>query len=174
MEGLSAQIECLLIASAKPVSMDALRQHAEQGDVDSALRSLEAFWSCRGMVINRTVEHVEMVPAKEAAAILAQVGSGAGKRLSEAALETLCFIALNQPVTVKEIERARGVKLFKGVIDALMDAGFIRASMRKSDSGRALAYVTTDLLLEHFGLSSAADLPTPDELNEFMLVVPED
>ena len=173
MIGVALQVEALLIASSKPVSVEALKELMPDGDLTSAMQDLARFWQGRGMSLVEDASGVSLLPSKEAAKALSQVGGGNGRRLTEAAVETLCYIALNQPVTVKEIEIARGVKLFKGVVDALMDAGFVRASMRKTDSGRAVTYVTTDLLLEHFGLSSVADFPTPDELDDMMLQQPE-
>jgi segregation and condensation protein B len=173
MSLLSGQIEALLIASGKPVSVGALAELASGDDLASALDELKRFWNGRGMTLVEEPAGISLLPSKVAVKALSQVGGGNGRKLTEAAVETLCYIALHQPVTVKEIEIARGVKLFKGVVDALMDAGFVRASMRKTDSGRAVTYVTTDLLLEHFGLSSVADFPTPDELEEMMLQQPE-
>ncbi|TLX15838.1 SMC-Scp complex subunit ScpB [Rhizobium sp. MHM7A] len=173
MSALAGQIEALLIASSKPVSVEALAELLPDADIAAALGELSRYWQGRGMSLVEESVGVSLLPSKTAAKALSQVGGGNGRRLTEAAVETLCFIALNQPVTVKEIEIARGVKLFKGVVDALMDAGFVRASMRKTDSGRAVTYVTTDLLLEHFGLSSVADFPTPDELEDMMLQQPE-
>jgi segregation and condensation protein B len=173
MMNYAVQIEALLIASSKAVSVEALTELLPEADISTALADLRQFWQGRGMSLVEEPVGISLLPSKEAAKALSQVGGGNGRRLTEAAVETLCYIALNQPVTVKEIEIARGVKLFKGVVDALMDAGFVRASMRKTDSGRAVTYVTTDLLLEHFGLSSVADFPTPDELDDMMLQQPE-
>jgi segregation and condensation protein B len=173
MNSVSSQVEALLIASGKPVTRETLASFIPQEHLTEAVAELRVFWSGRGMSLLDDASGLSLVPSKAASEGLRQTGSSGGRRLTEAAVETLCFIALNQPVTVKEIEIARGVKLFKGVVDALMDAGFVRASMRKSDSGRALTYVTTDLLLEHFGLSSVADFPTTEELEEMMLQEPE-
>lgn len=173
MSALAGKIEALLIASTKPVSVEALAGLLPNADIEAALVELSRYWQGRGMSLVDEPVGVSLLPSKVAAKALSQVGGGNGRRLTEAAVETLCYIALNQPVTVKEIEIARGVKLFKGVVDALMDAGFVRASMRKTDSGRAVTYVTTDVLLEHFGLSSVADFPTPDELDDMMLQQPE-
>lgn len=167
------QLEALLVASAKPVDLTALEAIASKEEISLALRSLQSFWRGRGLELQLHDGRVMFEPAKTCVKTLSQVGE-AKRRLSEASVETLCFIALNQPVTIKEIEAARGVKLFKGVVDALMDAGFVRASMRKTDSGRALAYVTTDLLLEYYGLSSVADFPTADELEEMRLEIISD
>jgi segregation and condensation protein B len=173
MSPLSGQIEALIIASAKPVSMESLAVLLPDANLSDALSELKQYWEGRGVVLVDEPVGVSLLPSKAAVKALGQVGGNNGRRLTEAAVETLCYIALHQPVTVKEIEIARGVKLFKGVVDALMDAGFVRASMRKTDSGRAVTYVTTDLLLEHFGLSSVADFPTPDELEDMMLQQPE-
>lgn len=173
MNSITLQLEALLLASDKPITLDAIKGVVPEFQLQGALTELRAFWNGRGMDVVEEPLGLSLLPSKATVRVLSQVGSSSGRRLTEAAVETLCFIALNQPVTVKEIEIARGVKLFKGVVDALMDAGFVRTSMRKTDSGRALTYVTTDLLLEHFDLSSVADFPTADELDEMMLEKPE-
>lgn len=161
-------VEALLIASSKPVSMASLADCIPGESVERVVGELALFWKDRGMVIVRKDDTISLVPNPEALKAFAEMDRQKGRRLTEAAVETLSYIAINQPVTQRNIEQARGLLLFKGVIDSLMDAGFVRTSIRKTDSGRALTYVTTDLFLEHFGLSSLSDLPTKDELAELV------
>lgn len=161
-------VEALLIASHKPVSEEALQMRLEGERLADVLSDLSTFWSDRGMVIIRKEGAVSLVPSPAVLKTFAEVDRQKGRRLTEAAVETLAYIALNQPVTQKNIEQARGVVLFKGVIDSLMDAGFVRTSVRKTDSGRALTYVTTEMFLENFGLSALSDLPTKEELADLV------
>jgi segregation and condensation protein B len=82
---------------------------------------------------------------------------------SEAELATLAVIAMREPATVSEIEEIRKVALSRGVVEALVNRGWIRAALRRTDAGRAVAYETTETFLDAFGLESVADMPTPEE-----------
>jgi segregation and condensation protein B len=161
------QIEALVIASPRPLPLDRIREIYGRTRTDDAVNRLSAWWEGRGMTIQLRDDHISLVPSREAVQLLAAADSRGRRRLTEAAVETLSYIAFNQPVTIPDIEKARGVALSKGLIDSLLDAGYVRASLRKTNSGRAVMYVTTDLFLEHYGLGSLADLPTPDEMEDF-------
>lgn len=166
MNDLTLRLEALLVASSKPILTKALEDFCSQAELSDALAELKAFWNGRGMDVLDQGGAVSLVPSPISIRVLSQIGGADGRKLTEAAVETLAYIAVNQPVTLRDIEQARGVKLFRGLLDSLMDAGFVRAASRKTDSGRALVYVTTDSFLEHFGLGSVADIPTVDELEE--------
>lgn len=168
----SRQIEALLLAAPSPVSVEKLEKHFGR-DVSLEITEIETFWSTRGMNVRRRDGHLSLVPSEVVLKALSRNDARKGRRLTEAAVETLCFIAVHQPVTQKDIEGGRGLSLFKGVLNSLLDAGFVRASLRKTDSGRAVAYVTTDLLLDHFGLSSLADLPSREELVQIIAETPD-
>lgn len=171
---LSMQIEALLISSPDFVTIEKLYEIFNTDQVEDALNELSSFWAGRGMVIVRKKGAISLVPSPAYLKILLEVQGEVVKNLSSAAVETLCFIALNQPVTIADIEEARGLKLFKGLMDTLLDSGFVRASVRREDSGRAITYVTTDLFLEHFGLTSLTDLPVMDELPDLIGVPASD
>jgi len=81
------------------------------------------------------------------------------RRLSRAAQETLAIIAYHQPVTRAEIEAVRGVQASRGTLDVLLELRLVRMRGRRRTPGRPVTYGTTDAFLEHFGLSSLADLP---------------
>lgn len=169
---LGSQIEALLLASPAPVSLEKLAKHLGR-DISDELAELAAFWASRGMNVRTRDGAVSLVPAEAVLKALSRNDARKGRKLTDAAVETLCFIAVHQPVTAKDIETGRGLSLFKGVIDSLMDAGFVRAALRKTDSGRAVTYVTTDLFLDHFGLSSLGDLPSKDELLQIVNETPD-
>ncbi len=172
MAAVTSQIEALLLASPAPVSLDKLRGYFGR-DISGEIDELTSFWAGRGMHVRQRDGHVSLMPSDVVLKALARSDGAKGRKLTDAAVETLCFIAVHQPVTTRDIETGRGVALFKGLIDSLLDAGFVRAALRKTDSGRAVTYVTTDLFLDHFGLVSLADLPTKDELLEIVNSVPD-
>lgn len=161
------QIEALVFASPRPQPLDRIRSVLGAERTDIAVERLAEWWSGRGMSLLHKDGHISLVPSRDAVQLLAAADSRNRRRLTEAAVETLSYIAFSQPVTIPDIEKARGVALSKGLIDSLLDAGYVRASLRKTNSGRAVMYVTTDLFLEHYGLGSLADLPTPDEMEDF-------
>src|SRR5262249_35814648 len=86
------------------------------------------------------------------------------RRLSRAAQETLAIIAYHQPVTRAEIEAIRGVQASRGTLDVLLEVGLVRMRGRRRTPGRPVPYGTTDGFLEHFGLTSLADLPGAAEM----------
>ncbi|MCV9964658.1 SMC-Scp complex subunit ScpB [Pararhizobium sp. BT-229] len=168
----SLQIEALLLASPAPTSIEKLAKHFGR-DVSAEIAEMAAFWSARGMNVRIRDGAVSLTPSEAVLKALSRNDARKGRKLTDAAVETLCFIAVHQPVTSKDIEAGRGLALYKGVVDSLMDAGFVRAALRKTDSGRAVTYVTTDLFLDHFGLSSLGDLPSKDELLQIVNETPD-
>jgi segregation and condensation protein B len=170
--GTETQIEALLLAAPAPISLEKLRKHCGR-DVTEDIASLSRFWSSRGMNVRIRDDAVSLVPSDVVLKALSRHDARKGRKLTDAAVQTLCFIAVHQPVTARDIEAGRGLQLFKGVMDSLMDAGFVRSALRKTDAGRAVTYVTTDLFLDHFALSSLADLPSRDELLDIVRSTPD-
>ena len=84
-------------------------------------------------------------------------------RLSKAGVETLAIIAYRQPITRAELESIRGVSCGE-VLKSLLDRRLVGIKGRAEELGRPLLYGTTKQFLDHFGLASTADLPSPEEL----------
>jgi segregation and condensation protein B len=78
-------------------------------------------------------------------------------RLGRASLETLAIVAYRQPITKSEIEEIRGVDV-TGNIKTLMDLQLIRLVGRSELPGHPFLYGTTQVFLEHFGLSNLQQL----------------
>lgn len=78
--------------------------------------------------------------------------------LTPAALEVLAIIAYRQPITRPAIEDIRGVKSERP-LGTLLARGLIHEVGRVEGPGRPILYGTTKEFLDHFGLSSPADLP---------------
>jgi len=91
----------------------------------------------------------------------------AGKKLSNAALETLAIIAYKQPITKTEVESIRGVNC-DYLTQKLLERELIQIVGREESPGRPLLYATSEKFMDHFGLKSIKDLP---KLKEFQ--VPE-
>ena len=80
------------------------------------------------------------------------------EKLSNAVLETLAIVAYRQPVTRAEIESIRGVRC-DYTISSLLEKGMIEEKCRKDVVGRPRLFGTSDLFLEHFGISDLTELP---------------
>jgi segregation and condensation protein B len=85
------------------------------------------------------------------------------KKLSQQALEVLSIVAYKQPITKGEIELIRGVQS-SGVVNTLMEKGFLKINGHLDKIGRPLIYGTTDSFLKAFGFASLEDLP---DINSF-------
>jgi segregation and condensation protein B len=157
-------VEALLFAAAEPLSTaDIAARLAPEADVEALLAELEAHYRPRGVNIAHVAGKWTLRTAPDLASrlLLERVVT---RKLSRAAIETLAIIAYHQPVTRGEIEEIRGVALSKGVLDTLIEAGWIRPKGRKETPGRPATWVTTEEFLLHFGLESLTDLPGVDEL----------
>lgn len=90
------------------------------------------------------------------------------ERLSAPAMETLAIIAYRQPVTKSAIEAVRGVSC-DGMLQKLLDRELVKIDGRADLPGRPLLYATSDLFLEHFGITDIEDLPNIGELRQVEL-----
>ena len=90
------------------------------------------------------------------------------ERLSAPAMETLAVIAYRQPVTKSAIEAVRGVSC-DGMLQKLLDRELVKIDGRADLPGRPLLYATTELFLEHFGITDIEDLPNIGELRQVKL-----
>jgi len=90
------------------------------------------------------------------------------ERLSAPAMETLAVIAYRQPVTKSAIEAVRGVSC-DGMLQKLLDRELVKIDGRADLPGRPLLYATTELFLEHFGITEIEDLPNIGELRQVKL-----
>ena len=89
-------------------------------------------------------------------------------KLTPAALEALAIVAYKQPVTRADVEAVRGVNS-DSVLNSLLEKGLIGISRRTPDSGRSFQFGTTDQFLDQFGLKDLSDLPSAEEIQQFLL-----
>ena len=120
-----------------------------------------------GLQVARVADSYSLMPKAELWERLRHhYGTGSGKRLSRAAMETLTIVAYSQPVTRSQIEAMRGVSA-DAMIRLLSDRQLIRPVGYKEDSiGRPTLFGTTNRFLETFGLETIDDLPKLDKVEE--------
>jgi segregation and condensation protein B len=166
---LQACLEALLFAASGPVSpqqlAEALALPVEQ--IEHQLTAMaEEYQLSRGINLQWHAGRVQFTTAPQfAGAVEKFLGLEATARLSRAAIETLAIIAYRQPVTRPAIDAIRGVNS-DGVLKSLLNKGLVQEIGRAEGPGRPILYGSTVEFLQHFGLSSLADLPPydiPDE-----------
>jgi len=157
-------LEAILFASGEPVEETDLKDKIkDKKSITIYLNQIKDFYSSRGINLIKTGSKWSFRTSSELIDDLT-IFKTQKRKLSRAALETLSIIAYQQPITRSEIENIRGVQMGRGSIDHLMEIGWIKPSGRKSIPGKPTLWSTTDMFIEHFGLSDLSDLPSKDEL----------
>ena len=157
-------LEALLFAASEPLDLATLSSRLPQdADVEALLGELQAAYANRGVNLVRVADKWRLRTAEDLSFLLRRDAVDQ-RQLSRAALETLAIVAYHQPVTRADIEEIRGVSISKGVLDVLMEAGWVRMRGRRRTPGRPVTYGTTEAFLDHFGLESLGDLPGLEEL----------
>jgi len=162
-------LEALLFASAEPLDEAGLAarlgREGEGGEaeIESFLGELAELYRNRGVNLTRVAGGWTFRTAADLAPRLA-LERIVARKLSRAAIETLAIVAYHQPVTRAEIEEIRGVALSRGILDTLMEAGWVRPKGHRASPGRPATWVTTPEFLLQFGLDSLAELPGVEEL----------
>ena len=85
-------------------------------------------------------------------------------KIEGTSLTVLSVIAFHQPITYPEICEFIGEKVSRKVLDRLVKIEMIEQMARKSGTGRAVVYVTTDAFLDAFKLYRLDDLPSIEEV----------
>lgn len=157
-------VEALLFASAEPLAAAEVAPFLGEGvDAEGLILELQRRYAGRGVNVVKRGDKWALRTAEDLGFLLRREETE-NRALSRAALETLAIIAYHQPATRAEIEEVRGVATGKGTLDTLMEAGWVRMRGRRRTPGRPVTYGTTEAFLDHFGLSSLADLPGLEEL----------
>jgi segregation and condensation protein B len=165
------RVEAVLFAAAEPLSPADIRTYAGEGDLGSALETLVADYSARGVNLVQRGGRWLFQTAPDCASVLERARE-VPRKLGRAALETLAIISYHEPVTRADIEDIRGVQTARGTLDALMEANFVRPAGRRETPGRPMQYATTPAFLAHFGLETRRDLPGLAELKAAGLLEP--
>lgn len=162
-------VEALLFASAKPMKVAEIKRVLTGFSVEKIEGWIAEIRE--GFVRdNRSFEILEIAGGYEIATkkefapwILKVELQKKARQASQSALETLAILAYKQPLTRAEVEDLRGVDV-SGVLNTLMERGFLKIVGKKEIPGRPFLYATTEKFLEHFGLKSIQDLPRIEDI----------
>ena len=129
-------------------------------EIDQALKGLEKALEVAGcgfqLVCTGGTYRMQTVPSC-GRYVRAMLKLDRPSRLGRASLETLAIVAYRQPITKSEIEEIRGVDV-SGNVKTLMDLQLIRLVGKSELPGHPFLYGTTQVFLEHFGLSNLQQL----------------
>ncbi len=156
-----SQIQALLFVSDGPVEISelALALSVTEGQVEQGIEVLEAQLEERGAIrLTKIAGGYQLCTKPEYAELLANFLKPQRQKLSRSLLEVLAIVAYNQPLTVGDIEVARGVQSDYSV-RALIERRLIAEVGRKQAPGRPVLYGTTDQFLHQFNLHGLEDLP---------------
>lgn len=115
-----------------------------------------------GLIIKKYENKYQFSTRSDHEKYISNIVKKSEKNLSNSSLETLSIIAYKQPITRAEIDKIRGVKS-QSTIDSLLDKKLIKENGRLDKIGKPIIYVTTDLFLKYFNISSLDQLPKIDE-----------
>ena len=174
VERTKKHIEALLFAADQPLSAGEIKSVLEESlgvafdtaFIEAQIMELQEVYAAS----DRTFEIIEIGAAFQLMTkhefqptLHTYLKQSAGRKLSNASLETLAIIAYQQPVTKTSIESIRGVNS-DYLIQKLLDRELIQIIGREESPGRPLLYGTSHKFMDHFGLKSIKDLP---KLKEF-------
>ncbi len=172
LDRLAREVEALIFASEKPLSIQQLCECTGSGE-DSIHQALDrlnkAFLDQQhALTIIDVAGGFRIATDSEFGGVVSQLFEGRKPgKLSRAALETMAVVAYSQPCTRMAIESIRGVNC-DSAIRTLLERNMIRISGRMETPGRPLLYSTTQAFLEYFGLSNLDHLPRFDEVGELL------
>ncbi len=173
-ERLRAILESLLFAAGEPMPiarLQAVLENVPREEIRNALADLALTYAngSRGIVLEEVAGGYQLRTPREHAYYVRKLLAAKPPRLSRPLLETVAIIAYRQPITRPEIEQLRGVDS-GGVLETLLERGFIRIAGRKEAPGRPIVYATTPEFLEVFSLKDLASLPDLEEFRALQTV----
>ena len=157
---LAIIIEAILFTASEPLSVGQLAKltSAAEGEVTSALADISGRLT-GGIRLSHISGTYRLVTAPEASgAVRSYLEDSSRQDLSRPALETLAIVAYKGPLTKSAIEEIRGVAS-ETMVRNLLARGLIAEAGRSPEPGRPQLYAVSHTFLQHFGLTSAAELP---------------
>jgi segregation and condensation protein B len=170
---LKAIIEAALLASGKPLTLEALLKVTQQqteapskSDITDALQGLTEDCVQRGIELKEVASGYRFQVKAEFAEEISVLWDEKPSRYTRALLETLALIAYRQPVTRAEIEDVRGVSVSSNIIKTLTERDWIHVIGHREVPGRPALYATTKMFLDYFNLRSLDELPSLAQLQD--------
>jgi segregation and condensation protein B len=165
-------VEAVLFASDKPLSLKQVQavfpewQQPALLELERALAEIMQDYRDRPVELKALASGYRFQVVQEMSPWVSRLFEEKPPRYSRALLETLSIIAYRQPVTRGEIEDIRGVVVSSSIIRTLLEREWIKVVAHKEVPGRPALYASTQQFLDYFNLSSLAQLPTLQDIQE--------
>jgi segregation and condensation protein B len=165
-------VEGAILAAAKPLSIDQLRELFEEHERPSAeelrvvLEDIRDHYQKRGFELREIGSGWRFQVVQDVAPWVSRLWEEKPQRYSRAVLETLALIAYRQPITRGDIEDIRGVQVASNIIKTLLERDWVRVVGHKDVPGRPALFATTRKFLDYFNLKSLDELPSLAELRD--------
>ena len=179
IETLGQKIEAALFAAGEPLSVDRLMALFDEGEepgrreINLALESLQEIYAGRAIELKQVGSGYRFQVVPKLGNWVARLWQEKPARYSRALLETLAIIAYRQPVTRAEIEEIRGVSVSTAIMKTLLQREWVRSVGHRDVPGRPTVFATTRRFLDHFNISSLAELPPLDDIRDIADLTPE-
>lgn len=154
-------IEAMLFASPTPLPVEELAEAGNwtKREVEDYIERLRRQLRDRSLEIRKIAGAYSLMTRSEVAPYVERILQVQNKqRLTKVQLEVLSIVAYKQPITRAQLEAARGVNADR-TLNQLIDLELLCQVGRSELPGRPFLFGTTELFLEHFGLSSLDDMP---------------
>ena len=168
--------EALLLAAARPVTLDQLlalfeeNERPDRAGMRKALESLEGDFDGRGIELVQVASGYRIQVKDEMQPWVSRLWEEKPARYSRALLETLSLIAYRQPITRGEIEEVRGVSVSSSIMKTLQEREWVKVVGHREVPGHPAMYGTTKEFLDYFSLKSLDELPTLAELRDLSTI----
>ena len=179
IETLSQKLEAALFAAGEPLSVDRLMALFDEDEVPGrreinlALTTLQSVYAGRAIELKQVGSGYRFQVVPTLGHWVARLWQEKPARYSRALLETLAIIAYRQPVTRAEIEEIRGVSVSTAIMKTLLQREWVRSVGQRDVPGRPSVFATTRGFLDHFNISSLAELPPLDDIRDIADLTPE-
>lgn len=157
---LQTQLQALLFASAKPLSVRQIAGHISLSvqEVETGLAELTAYMNTEesGIHVMKAADGYQLVTNPVCADIVGRLTKDEAGELSRPSLETLTVIAYRGPITQPELEAIRGVQCSL-ILRNLLIRGLI---VERDDAGKGEpVYTLSSDTLRYLGVHSEKELP---------------
>lgn len=154
-------IEAMLFASPTPVPLEELAEAGgwSKREVEDYVERLRRSLKDRSLEVRKVAGSYALLTKSDVAPFVERILQVQNKqRLTKVQLEILSIVAYKQPITRSQLEEARGINSDR-ILSQLVDLELVAQVGRAELPGRPMLFGTTELFLEHFGMSGLDDLP---------------
>lgn len=154
-------IEAMLFAAPGPLHLEEIAEAGgwTRDDTERYLDRLRRQLRDRALEVRKVAGAYQILTRSEVAPFVERILQVQNKkRLSRAQMEVLAIVAYKQPITRAELEAARGINSDR-TLAQLVELELVAQSGRCELPGRPFQFSTTELFLQHFGLSDLSQLP---------------